>query len=72
MEKQSANPEVKKWYIVETDKEVFYSPRKMDATYKHVEYLYGRARYKEVERSKYQFPEGKKRIKLNDGTLTEA
>jgi hypothetical protein len=59
-------------YVVETQDSVFYSDRKIDAVYKHCEFLYGRARYKEVDRSKYQFPEGKRRIKLRDGTVTEA
>ena len=53
-----------KLYLVETKDEVFWSTEKIDAIYKHVEYPYGKARYKEVDRSKYQFPDGKKKVKL--------
>ena len=42
-----------KLYVVETKKEVFVSERKLDAIYKHVEFLYGAARYKEVLASKF-------------------
>jgi hypothetical protein len=36
-------------YLVETKNEVFVSPRKLDAVYKHVEFQYGKARYYEVD-----------------------
>lgn len=36
-------------YIIETPGEVFWSRSKIDATYRHVEFLYkDKARYKEV------------------------
>lgn len=39
-----------KVYIVETRDTIFWSDRKLDATYKHVEYLYGQARFGEMNK----------------------
>ena len=39
-----------KVYIVETRDTIFWSDRKMDATYKHVEFLYGQARFGEMNK----------------------
>ena len=38
-----------KLFVVETKDTCFVSPRKLDATYKHVEFLYGEAKYREVD-----------------------
>ena len=43
-----------KLHVVETKTEVFVSARKLDAVYKHVEYKYGQARYREVDSDKLQ------------------
>ena len=57
-------------YSVETPKEVFYSNRKLDAQYKHLEYLYrDRARYKEMTQdqfNKYKESSKKKFIQLEE------
>jgi len=66
MEKQS-DQEVRpdqKLYLVETKDEVLWSERKLDAIYEHVKYSYGRAKYKEVLKNRYKFPEGKKKTHL--------
>lgn len=43
-----------KLFVVETKDTCFVSPRKLDATYKHVEFLYGQAKYKEVSESNFK------------------
>lgn len=44
-----------KVYIIETPKEVFWSYKKMDTTYKHVEYLYrDKAKYRELEGARWK------------------
>lgn len=39
-----------KVYTVETRDTIFWSERKLDATYKHVEFLYGQARFGEMNK----------------------
>jgi len=39
-----------KVYTVETRDTIFWSERKLDATYKHVEFLYGQARFGEMHK----------------------
>ena len=37
------------YYVIETPKEVFWSKQKIDATYKHVEFLYrDKAKWREI------------------------
>ena len=38
-----------KVFAVETKDTIFWSDRKMDATYKHVQFLYGQARFYQCE-----------------------
>ena len=41
-------------YVVETPEEIFWSKRKMDTQYKHMEFLWrDRARYKEISEFKW-------------------
>ena len=41
-------------YIVETPEEIFWSRRKLDTQYKHIEFLWrDRARYKELSEFKW-------------------
>jgi len=62
-----------KLFLVETKDVVYYSERKIDAAYKHQEFnRWNPAKYREVQKSKYKFPEGKRKIALNDGTVEEA
>lgn len=49
---QSQN--VSKLYVVETKGELYVSDRKLDAVYKHCEFRYGQARYREVDSDKLQ------------------
>ena len=57
-----------KMYIIETKDEVFYSERKLDVTFKHVEFLYrDNVRYKELtpeQFDKLKMRNKKKFIKL--------
>jgi len=57
-------------YLIETPKEIFWSHRKLDAQYKHLDFLYkDRARYKEMAEEKfnnYVKHSGKKIIKLEE------
>lgn len=53
-----------KLYLVETENEVFWSERKLDAAYKHVEFRYGRAVYKEVNAARYYMDRSKRYIPL--------
>jgi hypothetical protein len=42
-------------YVIETPDELFWSHRKMDATYKHVDYLWrDRAKYRELAVDKWK------------------
>lgn len=59
---QKSEPDV--LYVVETKDAVYLANRKLEATYKHVEFRYGKAKYKEVLASKYRVPEGKEVIWL--------
>lgn len=40
-------------YLIETKDHVWWSPRKLTAQYKHVEFLLGRAKYKEMEKEQF-------------------
>lgn len=41
-------------YYIETPKEIFWSPRKMNVTWKHIEFLYrDKARAKEMPEDKF-------------------
>lgn len=42
-----------KLYVVEERDVVYVSRNKLDAIYKHVEYKYGQAKYKEVDSDKF-------------------
>jgi hypothetical protein len=57
-----------KVYTVETKDTIFWSERKMDATYKHVEFLYGQAKFGEINKADL-LKKGKKviQIQLEDG-----
>lgn len=63
MEKQS--DQEARLYLVETKDEVLWSERKLDAIYEHVKFSYGKAKYKEVLKNRYKFPEGKKKTRIN-------
>ncbi len=52
-----------KVYTVETKDTIFWSDRKMDATYKHVEFLYGQARFGEMRKEDLA-RQGKKMVKI--------
>lgn len=52
-----------KVYTVETRDTIFWSDRKMDATYKHVEFLYGQARFGEMNKEDL-LRKGKKTIQI--------
>ena len=39
-----------KVYCVETKDTIFWSERKMDATYKHCDFLYGQAAFRHIEK----------------------
>lgn len=52
-----------KVYTVETRDTIFWSDRKMDATYKHVEFLYGQARFGEINKDDLA-KKGKKVIQI--------
>ncbi len=53
-------------YIVDTPQALYYSTSKLEATYKHVEFSYkDKARYKEVQQSKYVLPDKKLCINLD-------
>lgn len=54
---------MKKLYIVETRNTVYWSHRKMDAIFHHVQYPWGTAKYKEVQRYENIFD--KKMVQLN-------
>ena len=59
-----------KVYVIETKDEVFWSSRKLDIAYKHIEYLYrDRVRYKEF--TKEQFAKMKVKNKKKFVELTE-
>jgi hypothetical protein len=52
-----------KVYTVETKDTIFWSERKMDATYKHVEFLYGQAKFGEINKADL-LKKGKKVIQI--------
>jgi hypothetical protein len=52
-----------KVYTVETKDTIFWSDRKLDATYKHVEFLYGQARFGEMNKDDLA-RKGKKLIQI--------
>lgn len=52
-----------KVYTVETKDTIFWSERKMDATYKHVEFLYGQAKFGEMSKDELS-KKGKKVIQI--------
>lgn len=52
-----------KVYTVETKDTIFWSERKLDATYKHVEFLYGQARFGEMNEDDL-VRKGKKMIQI--------
>ncbi len=52
-QKPSQSPN-RKLYLVETKDTVYASERKLDAAYKHVEFKYGQAKYREVSESEFQ------------------
>jgi hypothetical protein len=52
-----------KVYTVETRDTIFWSERKLDATYKHVEFLYGQARFGEMNKDDL-VRKGKKTIQI--------
>ncbi len=53
-----------KYYLVEEKESnrVYYSQNKIDAIYKHVEYRYGKAKYRES----FRLPEGKELINMEE------
>lgn len=52
-----------KVYVVETKDALFWSERKMDATYKHVQFLYGQAKFYQADKSDLS-EKGKKIVQI--------
>jgi hypothetical protein len=50
-------------YTIETRDTLFWSDRKMDAAYKHIEFLYGQARFGEMNKEDL-LKKGKKTIQI--------
>ena len=69
---QNQLPQQGKLYLVETENAVWWSKRKLDAAYKHVEFRRGQARYREVDASRYRIPENVRVISLDQGIIEEA
>ena len=59
-------------YVVETQDKIFWSQRKLDATYKHTQFRYkDRVRYREVDAARSTPPDNKELIHLGTEPLVE-
>ena len=54
-----------KIYFIETPKEIYWSPRKLDVAYKHIEFLYrDKAKAKELPEDKFKSYQNRSKKKL--------
>ena len=59
-------------FVVETQNEIYWSTRKLDATYKHTQFKYrDGARYRELDASTHYPPSNKKLVWLGTEPLLE-